>query len=348
MAGLKIPGAGGIAGGISPPEVDPNAQIEYLAGKRDAGEITAAEFEAQRRRPARPEWTFWPPSAVLVRRSARDRARLLPAGGLRSDRGALARARARSRPASSPGLGAGGSGGDPAAGINWVDPLSDESLSSTWRSWCWSRSSVGRGWSLLHRPRGRGWCAALLVAMPLTIAAVALFGTGVRLGLSLGAAVVLGAIIAPTDPVLAGDIGGRPAGRRDRDTSRTSRSRASGAQRRGRTAIPLPRPVHRRGTRARAGSASGYSPTSSTRSAQQSRSGRRSATGSPRSPWPSGTATSPGPPSTPGSRSRRRWSSTASPRWPGDARVHRGSSRAESRSATTRRARVQPQRPRRG
>lgn len=50
MAGLKIPGAGGIAGGISPPEVDPNAQIEYLAGKRDAGEITAAEFEAQRRR----------------------------------------------------------------------------------------------------------------------------------------------------------------------------------------------------------------------------------------------------------------------------------------------------------
>ena len=50
MAGLKIPGAGGIAGGISPPEVDPNAQIEYLAQKRDAGEITAAEFEAQKRR----------------------------------------------------------------------------------------------------------------------------------------------------------------------------------------------------------------------------------------------------------------------------------------------------------
>jgi hypothetical protein len=49
-AGLKIPDAGGFGGGISAPQVDPVAQIEHLAAKRDAGEITEAEFEAQKRR----------------------------------------------------------------------------------------------------------------------------------------------------------------------------------------------------------------------------------------------------------------------------------------------------------
>jgi NhaP-type Na+/H+ or K+/H+ antiporter len=46
----------------------------------------------------------------------------------------------------------------------------------------------------------------LLVAMPLTIGAVALFGVW-AMGLSTGAAIMLGAILAPTDPVLAGDVG---------------------------------------------------------------------------------------------------------------------------------------------
>ena len=70
----------------------------------------------------------------------------------------------------------------------------------------------------LDRPlRWRAWGSVarlLAVAMPLTIAAVALFGTQV-LGLSLGAAVVLGAALAPTDPVLAGDIGVGPPGDED-------------------------------------------------------------------------------------------------------------------------------------
>ena len=47
--------------------------------------------------------------------------------------------------------------------------------------------------------------------MPLTIAGVALFGV-FAMGLSLGAAIVLGAILAPTDPVLAGDVGVGPPG----------------------------------------------------------------------------------------------------------------------------------------
>lgn len=76
---------------------------------------------------------------------------------------------------------------------------------------------VRRGW------RERGWAAPgrlLLVAMPLTIAAVATWGAGV-MGLSLGAAIVLGAALAPTDPVLAGSLGVRPPDarieERDRD-----------------------------------------------------------------------------------------------------------------------------------
>jgi NhaP-type Na+/H+ or K+/H+ antiporter len=65
----------------------------------------------------------------------------------------------------------------------------------------------------LDRPLGlRAWGSVwrlLAVAMPLTIGAVALFGVGV-MGLSLGAAIALGAVLAPTDPVLAGDIGVGP------------------------------------------------------------------------------------------------------------------------------------------
>lgn len=58
------------------------------------------------------------------------------------------------------------------------------------------------------------WRSVLLllcVVMPLTIAAVTLLGMGL-LGLSLGAALVLGAALAPTDPVLAGDVGVGPPG----------------------------------------------------------------------------------------------------------------------------------------
>lgn len=63
--------------------------------------------------------------------------------------------------------------------------------------------SIGRGW-----PRG-SWTTVgvlLLVVMPLTIAAVALFGV-YAMGLSVGGALLLGAILAPTDPVLAGEVG---------------------------------------------------------------------------------------------------------------------------------------------
>lgn len=55
----------------------------------------------------------------------------------------------------------------------------------------------------------RGWrstAVLLAVVMPITILAIVAAGVW-GLGLSLGAAIVLGAALAPTDPVLAGDLG---------------------------------------------------------------------------------------------------------------------------------------------
>ena len=52
--------------------------------------------------------------------------------------------------------------------------------------------------------------------MPAFIALAALFGTTV-MGLSAGAAIVLAGALAPTDPVLAGDIGVGPPGEEDEE-----------------------------------------------------------------------------------------------------------------------------------
>jgi NhaP-type Na+/H+ or K+/H+ antiporter len=55
----------------------------------------------------------------------------------------------------------------------------------------------------------RSWISIatlLVVVMPLSILAIAAFGVWV-MGLPFGAALLLGAVLAPTDPVLAGDVG---------------------------------------------------------------------------------------------------------------------------------------------
>lgn len=74
----------------------------------------------------------------------------------------------------------------------------------------------------LDRPLGwRTWRSTVLLialVMPLTIAAIALFG-GLVMGLSVGAAVILGASLAPTDPVLASAVQVGPPGEgEERDT----------------------------------------------------------------------------------------------------------------------------------
>ena len=102
-------------------------------------------------------------------------------------------------------------------GIGWLEPIADAGLVEHVSELAVIIALFATGMSLdrpLNRAAWAGVGRLLIVAMPLTIGAVALFGTQV-MGLSLGAAVVLGAILAPTDPVLAGDIGVGPPGDED-------------------------------------------------------------------------------------------------------------------------------------
>jgi hypothetical protein len=47
---MPVPNAGGFGGGISPPKQDRLDQIAHLDQQRDAGKITDAEFEAQKKK----------------------------------------------------------------------------------------------------------------------------------------------------------------------------------------------------------------------------------------------------------------------------------------------------------
>ena len=47
---MRVPNAGGFGGGIWPPKQDPLDQIAHLDQQRDAGRITDAEFEAQKKK----------------------------------------------------------------------------------------------------------------------------------------------------------------------------------------------------------------------------------------------------------------------------------------------------------
>ncbi len=65
------------------------------------------------------------------------------------------------------------------------------------------------GLTIERHVQRRSWVSIatlLVIVMPLTIVAIALFGMW-AMGLSFGAALLLGAVLAPTDPVLAGDVG---------------------------------------------------------------------------------------------------------------------------------------------
>lgn len=67
---------------------------------------------------------------------------------------------------------------------------------------------MGAGLAINRVPGWKSWSSTvklLVITMPLTIAAIAGLGWWV-LGLTPAAAVLLGAVLAPTDPVLAGDV----------------------------------------------------------------------------------------------------------------------------------------------
>jgi sodium/hydrogen antiporter len=101
----------------------------------------------------------------------------------------------------------------------WLDPLGDASLLEHMAEVALIVALFSAGLKVERSIRRTEWTAVarlLLVAMPLTIGAIALFGVHV-MGLSAGAAIVLGAILAPTDPVLAGDLGIGPPGEEERE-----------------------------------------------------------------------------------------------------------------------------------
>ncbi|PTL56116.1 cation:proton antiporter [Paraconexibacter algicola] len=105
-------------------------------------------------------------------------------------------------------------------GIEAIDPLADPRLIEHLAELAVIIALFTAGLKLDRALSWREWrtpTLLLVVVMPACIAAVALLGTQL-LGLSAGAAILLGAILAPTDPVLAGDVQvGPPGEERERE-----------------------------------------------------------------------------------------------------------------------------------
>ena len=98
--------------------------------------------------------------------------------------------------------------------VEWLDPFGDAKLIEHIAEVALIFALFSSGLKLDRPLRWREWGSVtrlLVLAMPLTMAGIALYGTQV-MGLSLGAALLLGAMLSPTDPVLAGDIGVGPPG----------------------------------------------------------------------------------------------------------------------------------------
>jgi NhaP-type Na+/H+ or K+/H+ antiporter len=99
-------------------------------------------------------------------------------------------------------------------GVGWLDPIKDASLIEHVTELAVVIALFSTGLKVERRLAWGEWSTVtrlLVIGMPAFIALAALFGTTV-MGLSAGAAIVLAAALAPTDPVLAGDIGVGPPG----------------------------------------------------------------------------------------------------------------------------------------
>ncbi len=104
--------------------------------------------------------------------------------------------------------------------LGWIDPFEDAGLVEHLTEFALVVALFASGLTINRALRWRQWRAViglLVVVMPLTIAAGALFGA-VAMALSFGVAVALGGILAPTDPVLAGTVGLGPPGDTRRET----------------------------------------------------------------------------------------------------------------------------------
>lgn len=118
-------------------------------------------------------------------------------------------------------LGAGVSIGLHTFGVDLLEPIEDASVIERAAEFAVIVALFSAGLRL-DRPLGwREWSSTvrlIAIVMPLTIGGVALFGSEV-MGLSAGAAILLGAVLAPTDPVLASDVQvGPPGEREERET----------------------------------------------------------------------------------------------------------------------------------
>jgi NhaP-type Na+/H+ or K+/H+ antiporter len=94
-------------------------------------------------------------------------------------------------------------------GVSPLDPEGDHTLLERLTELALIVAVFSAGLTIEKQVRRRSYVSLallLVVVMPLTIVAIALFGMW-AMGLSFGAALLLGAVLAPTDPVLAGDVG---------------------------------------------------------------------------------------------------------------------------------------------
>lgn len=107
------------------------------------------------------------------------------------------------------GLGVLASAAMSVLGVTRLDPLRDELVVERLCELALVVAVFAAGLGIGRVRDRRSWvqvAVLLAVVMPASIALVALFAS-LTMGLSLGAAILLGAILAPTDPVLAGEVG---------------------------------------------------------------------------------------------------------------------------------------------
>lgn len=119
-------------------------------------------------------------------------------------------------------LGAVASLGLQALGVDLLEPLDDARIIERLAEFAVIVALFASGLRIDRALRWGEWTSTvrlLVIVMPLTIGAIALFGATV-MGLSLGAAVVLGAALAPTDPVLASTAQVDPPGEPDESEPR--------------------------------------------------------------------------------------------------------------------------------
>jgi len=116
-------------------------------------------------------------------------------------------------------------------GFAWYNPIDDAVLFSRAAELAVIVSLFGAGVKLDRALTWRGWRTPILllaVAMPLTIIGVALLGAWL-VGMSVASAILLGAVLAPTDPVLADDVQvGGPMEREPEDEARFSLTAEAG------------------------------------------------------------------------------------------------------------------------